>query len=358
MISGRLPFSGKNEVEILFAHLREQPPALRSLDGCAEVPQAVEAYVHRLIQKSPADRFADATEALDALQELSASLMGSDATFRAAVTPQLAQAFMPSSSTSPGSTGAHRPPPRALKTDTGASLMALGPGSSAEMRMPPTSETVEPGAVSPPIPAVPTPARSLVGPVAAAFAGLAVVAALLWKSNADGAAEGPSTPAKVRVVIESIPPGLTLIDDGGRVLGASPVTLATAATTLALRARRGDALSEPVTLKVTEGQLLADFTTVLPAAQAPPVAQDATPVARVAPPPPPVSAPTPASPRPAARPSPPPASIPPAAAASAAAPPPRPSFLIEDDKPKVAPLEDRVGIGLLDDDSPRVAPLD
>lgn len=367
MLSGRLPFSGKNEVEILFAHLRELPPALRSLPGCEDIPEDIAAYVHKLIEKKVEDRYADASEALDALQRLTTSLMSSDAAFRAQVTPDLAQNFMASGPTSPGSTGTRRPPSmRTPASDTGAALRALGPGSSAEIRLPPTSETREVDALggfplAPPANATAaTPTRRVPVPLmAAAAVAFFIVVGVIWKSSTATPAVLETGLKEARVVIESLPPGLTLIDEGGRVLGASPVTLATAAGELILRARRDDQLSNPVVLTVHEGQLLADFTKAFEEAKTAPI-----PLPTV-PPPAVVKA---ADPRPVSRParhrpSPPPAPAPaPATVVAAPAPPPAPrspAIKLLDDKPNVGSLDDnRPGIGLLEDDGPKVAPID
>ena len=362
MLSGRLPFTGKNEVEVLFAHLREQPPALRGLAGCEQIPEQLAAYVHKLLAKSVGDRYADASESLDVLQSLTTTLMAVDPDFRAQVTPELAQNFMSTSSTNGGSTGARRPAglPSA-GSDTGSALRALGPDSSVDLRIPPTSETRERDVVIPP--PSPPPARFGSAPVAVAVGAAMVLAVgLTWRSVSSAPPPVPGSASveavETNVIIESLPPGLTLVDEGGRVLGVSPVTLATSASTLTLRARKDDQLSNPVQLTVHDGQLLADFGKAFEEAKTAPVPLPVVPT-------PPVvrAASAPRGGRPALRPAPAPAPAPVPAAVEGSppsAPVKSPSIRLVDDQPSVGSVDDdvRPGIGLLDTDGPKVAPLD
>jgi hypothetical protein len=361
MLSGRLPFTGKNEVEVLFAHLREQPPPLRGLVGCEQIPEQLAAYVHKLLAKSVGDRYADATESLDVLQSLTTTLMAVDPDFRAQITPDLAQSFMSPASTNGGSTGARRPAGLPSASDTGSALRALGPDSSIDLRIPPTSETRGQDGVLPP-PSAP-PARFGATPVAVlAAAGLVLAVGLTYRSVSSSPAPVSESvqAAETHVSIESLPPGLTLVDEGGRVLGVSPVTLATTAATLTLRARKDDQLSNPVQLAVHEGQLLADFGKAFEEAKTAPVPLPAT-----APPPVVRAAPVQRAPRAVLRPAPAPVPVPAAAPLQALTPPTpppptSPSIRFVDDKPNVGSVDDdaRPGIGLLDADGPKVAPLD
>jgi len=67
MISGRLPFAGETPVAVALKHVSEPAPRLDR--GNAGVSPALAAIVDRLLQKSPADRFASATELARALRE-------------------------------------------------------------------------------------------------------------------------------------------------------------------------------------------------------------------------------------------------------------------------------------------------
>jgi serine/threonine-protein kinase PpkA len=64
MLAGRLPYTGRNLMEILAAHRDEAIPRL---------PERLHTYqpiVDRLLAKNPLDRYADAVELLDALRAL------------------------------------------------------------------------------------------------------------------------------------------------------------------------------------------------------------------------------------------------------------------------------------------------
>ena len=70
MLSGDLPFSGKNPVSIMQKHLHQAPPALRKVR--ADVPEELERIVSRCLAKEPAGRFQSARElaaALDGIAE-------------------------------------------------------------------------------------------------------------------------------------------------------------------------------------------------------------------------------------------------------------------------------------------------
>jgi serine/threonine protein kinase len=59
LLAGRPPFQG-SQAEVLVAHLKEPPPALRTLRP--EVPLAVEALISRMLAKEPADRWPSLAE--------------------------------------------------------------------------------------------------------------------------------------------------------------------------------------------------------------------------------------------------------------------------------------------------------
>ena len=60
LLTGRLPFTGTLR-EILRAHLEDPPPSLIALRG--DIPQSVEALVHRMMAKKPEERYASLREA-------------------------------------------------------------------------------------------------------------------------------------------------------------------------------------------------------------------------------------------------------------------------------------------------------
>ncbi len=71
-MTGRRPFEGDSDFEVMRAHVDEQPAPARSRR--AEIPVEVEAVIMRALAKAPADRFASATEMANALQAASAGL--------------------------------------------------------------------------------------------------------------------------------------------------------------------------------------------------------------------------------------------------------------------------------------------
>jgi serine/threonine protein kinase len=68
MFSGQPPFPGKNAVTVAVQHLKEEPPPLQSRR--ADLPRELCDVIHRMIKKSPADRFQTADELESALQRL------------------------------------------------------------------------------------------------------------------------------------------------------------------------------------------------------------------------------------------------------------------------------------------------
>jgi serine/threonine-protein kinase len=75
MCSGRRPFAGRSSAEVLAAILRDEPSPLREL--APEIPAELAGVVERCMAKSPADRFRDARELLDALEAIPADRAGS-----------------------------------------------------------------------------------------------------------------------------------------------------------------------------------------------------------------------------------------------------------------------------------------
>lgn len=85
MLSGQLPFSGRNTASTLVAHLRDPLPPLRVRDAY-RIDRNVETVVRRLLAREPADRFPSAAAARQALagcvvqdRDGSASVLGRSA---------------------------------------------------------------------------------------------------------------------------------------------------------------------------------------------------------------------------------------------------------------------------------------
>ncbi|MNR75388.1 Serine/threonine-protein kinase StkP [compost metagenome] len=67
MLTGRLPFTG-SVVEVIKAHINQEPPSLRSLRP--DAPEALEALIGRLMQKDQARRYQEASEVIADLADL------------------------------------------------------------------------------------------------------------------------------------------------------------------------------------------------------------------------------------------------------------------------------------------------
>jgi serine/threonine-protein kinase len=70
MLSGKVPFSGTQPLEIIVKHVREPVPRLAAPPGFDAVPPELEAIVRRCLAKSPMDRYQTMDELLQALAEL------------------------------------------------------------------------------------------------------------------------------------------------------------------------------------------------------------------------------------------------------------------------------------------------
>jgi serine/threonine-protein kinase len=65
MLTGRLPFNGATPVAVALAHLRQEPPAARSINP--ELSEAVESILQRALAKRPADRYPSGAALIEAL---------------------------------------------------------------------------------------------------------------------------------------------------------------------------------------------------------------------------------------------------------------------------------------------------
>jgi serine/threonine protein kinase len=67
-LSGRTPFEGENQFEIMQQHLNRKPPPLEEMG--VEVPPAFEKLLMRAMEKNPADRFEDAASFRSSVEAL------------------------------------------------------------------------------------------------------------------------------------------------------------------------------------------------------------------------------------------------------------------------------------------------
>ncbi len=74
MLSGSLPFRSSNHQELFRHHVHSQPPPLATVAPDVRVPQAVEQFVLRALEKDPDDRFPSAADMRLALRQVRAGL--------------------------------------------------------------------------------------------------------------------------------------------------------------------------------------------------------------------------------------------------------------------------------------------
>jgi serine/threonine-protein kinase len=76
VFTGALPFTGDTLMAIVLSHIRNPPPAPRSVNP--RIPERLEAVILKCIDKDPAQRYQSVGDLLDDLDEVS-SQMGSTA---------------------------------------------------------------------------------------------------------------------------------------------------------------------------------------------------------------------------------------------------------------------------------------
>jgi len=70
MLAGRPPFWAKDSVEVIFKHINEPVPPLRSVRADMDVPAEFEAVVMKCLEKQPSHRFQSMDELLEALRRV------------------------------------------------------------------------------------------------------------------------------------------------------------------------------------------------------------------------------------------------------------------------------------------------
>jgi eukaryotic-like serine/threonine-protein kinase len=66
MLTGKLPFQGRTQQEMMIARLRSEPTSLRKMRPDLDFPESVERVLNRAMQRSPDDRYQQATEFAEA----------------------------------------------------------------------------------------------------------------------------------------------------------------------------------------------------------------------------------------------------------------------------------------------------
>jgi TonB family protein len=98
MLAGRPPFWAKDSVEVIFKHINEPVPPLRSARADLDVPAEFEAVVMKCLEKQPSHRFQSMDELLDAIR-------------RVAMATGNSGIFVTGTMAGPASTHANTPPP-------------------------------------------------------------------------------------------------------------------------------------------------------------------------------------------------------------------------------------------------------
>ncbi|MFP4598298.1 MAG: serine/threonine protein kinase, partial [Persicimonas sp.] len=68
MLAGEKPFSGEDDVAVLYQHVHNQPERLETKTGGADIPRSVIELVHQALSKDPDNRPEDAGAFLDAMK--------------------------------------------------------------------------------------------------------------------------------------------------------------------------------------------------------------------------------------------------------------------------------------------------
>jgi serine/threonine-protein kinase len=84
MITGKVPFDRPNSVNILMAHVNEEPPPIRQMNPNTQVSVAFEETIARCMAKEPDQRFRSMDEVLAALKRIGGANLG--ATYNGAAT--------------------------------------------------------------------------------------------------------------------------------------------------------------------------------------------------------------------------------------------------------------------------------
>lgn len=73
-VTGQPPFPGTESLQVMDAHVNEPPPAIRDVLNTSVIPETLEALMARMLAKDPADRPADLSEIVKALDEVTREL--------------------------------------------------------------------------------------------------------------------------------------------------------------------------------------------------------------------------------------------------------------------------------------------
>lgn len=250
MVTGKVPFDRPNSVNILMAHVNEDPPALRQMNPNTQVSAAFEEIIARCMAKDPNQRFGAMDEVLSALKRTGGGALTQ--TFNGAATGEfqaLATSGMGPRGLADSGSGPRLEGPRTSLSVSGSisapgSLSPSGGISGSGSLMSPLVESdlgPTPGF------SVPPPSGGSKGMLITAVAGALVIAAIVgYAATRPGAAAvaastspqiapsaapsasappvevAPPPVAIVKVRVNSDPDGASVKEDGVELCGSTP----------------------------------------------------------------------------------------------------------------------------------------
>ncbi len=252
-LCGRTPFENENSVHTLMAHLQLPVPAMRERNPAIDVPEALELFVRRCLEKDPINRPAAMEDFLRGLRECEVTLGLSNASLTSG------SGQYGASANHPLPVPAHNYSDASLTSNPSGSLTSNPGGSLTSAPLPAITHGSAPHAAAPyaPVPSAPfaaAPALASATPIApqappsralpVALALVAVIAcalvALLMLGRASTTTPPPATSApaldasaaprapeglrEYRLVIACDTTGAQVFE-GDSLLGATPLTL-------------------------------------------------------------------------------------------------------------------------------------
>jgi serine/threonine-protein kinase len=138
MLAGRLPFSGRSTMDLLLAHVTEEPPPLAAECSDLDIPPGIEEVVQRCLAKDPNDRPRNARE-LAELYEAGLSGVLSEAPAPSASSPLISPSarLQPKIEQAPTQTPAPAPPKEPPPADRTVAVPI-----PATMPVPPVDDTL------------------------------------------------------------------------------------------------------------------------------------------------------------------------------------------------------------------------
>jgi eukaryotic-like serine/threonine-protein kinase len=219
-LTGSVPFEGESNLETILAHTSRPVPRMAERSR-AVVPEIVEAFVRRCLEKEPADRPQSMEEVLRTISECERHLFGSTSL-----------GAMPSGS------GSMAVPHPGLGRTSDAGTLALQPAALASVR--PSMGTASPLTRSEASPAPAGPGRMLLVVVTVvALGAAAAIAATRFVGRPSATAAAPPQPAPTAtaparsftLVLDSTPSGADVLD-GDDILGTTPMQVTVDRTTV------------------------------------------------------------------------------------------------------------------------------